>query len=130
MSRFPRRGLILAAGLGTRLRPLTNSVPKPMLPVGHVPIIERLVANLVDLGILAALARLRGWPVPVFALAGLFISVFYVAPPLRLKHHGLGEPGVALVWGPLMIGGGYFAISGDLSPAAFAASRNFCRASA
>ena len=40
-----------------------------------------------------------------FALAGLFLSVFYVAPPLNLKRHGLGELDVFLTWGPLMIGG-------------------------
>jgi 1,4-dihydroxy-2-naphthoate octaprenyltransferase len=56
----------------------------------------------------------RGWPVAAFALAGLFISVFYVAPPLKLKHHGLGEPGVFVVWGPLMIGGTYYVTAGTL----------------
>jgi 1,4-dihydroxy-2-naphthoate octaprenyltransferase len=71
-------------------------------------------ANLLDLGILVVLAAARGWPVVAFALAGLFVSVFYVAPPLRLKHHGLGEPGVFLVWGPLMIGGAYYVTAGAL----------------
>jgi 1,4-dihydroxy-2-naphthoate octaprenyltransferase len=56
--------------------------------------------NLADLAILLVLVSVRGWPVAAFALAGLFVSVFYVAPPLKLKHHGLGEPGVFLVWGP------------------------------
>src|SRR5262249_27058492 len=37
--------------------------------------------NVVDLVILLALVSARGWPVAAFALAGLFISVFYVAPP-------------------------------------------------
>src|SRR5437764_7725870 len=60
--------------------------------------------NLADLAILVVLVAARGWPVAAFALAGLFVSVFYVAPPLRLKHHGPGEPGVFLVSGPLMIG--------------------------
>ena len=58
----------------------------------------------------------------VFALAGLFVSVFYVAPPLRLKQRGLGEPGVALVWGPLMIGGTYFVTAGELPAWVLAAS--------
>ncbi len=73
-----------------------------------------VACNLVDLAILVALVRARGWPVAAFALAGLFISVFYVAPPLKLKHHGLGEPGVFLVWGPLMICGTYYVTAGTL----------------
>jgi 1,4-dihydroxy-2-naphthoate polyprenyltransferase len=70
--------------------------------------------NLLDLAIMLVLTAARGWPVVAFALAGLFISVFYVAPPLRLKHHGLGEPGVAIVWGPLMIGGTYYVTAGAI----------------
>jgi 1,4-dihydroxy-2-naphthoate octaprenyltransferase len=73
-----------------------------------------LVANAFDLGILLVLVAARGPLVAAFALAGLFISVFYVAPPLRLKHRGLGEPGVFLVWGPLMIGGTYFVATGGV----------------
>ena len=46
-----------------------------------------------------------------FALAGLFLSVFYVAPPFSLKRHGLGELDVFLTWGPLMIGGTYLVAS-------------------
>jgi len=79
-------------------------------------------ANLLDLAILVHLTSARGWPLVVFALAGLFVSVFYVAPPLRLKQRGLGEPGVALVWGPLMIGGTYFATAGEMPPWVLAAS--------
>jgi 1,4-dihydroxy-2-naphthoate octaprenyltransferase len=72
------------------------------------------VCNVIDLAILVVLVAVRGWPVAAFALAGLFISVFYVAPPLKLKHHGLGEPGVFLVWGPLMIGGTYYVTAGTV----------------
>ena len=73
-----------------------------------------LLANALDLIILIVLALRTGWPAVFFALAGLFISFFYVAPPLKLKHHALGELGVFLVWGPLMIGGTYFVTAGSL----------------
>lgn len=45
-------------------------------------------------------------------LAGAFFVLFYTWP---LKYFGLGEPAVLLVWGPLMIGGGYFVITGQWS---------------
>jgi 1,4-dihydroxy-2-naphthoate octaprenyltransferase len=76
-----------------------------------------LVANTVDALIMIYLALTAGWLILLFAAAGLFISVFYVAPPLKLKHHGLGEPAVFVVWGPLMIGGTYYATAGSLPPA-------------
>jgi 1,4-dihydroxy-2-naphthoate octaprenyltransferase len=70
--------------------------------------------NAIDLGIMAYLASVRGPLVIVFALAGLFVSVFYVAPPIRLKHIGLGEPGVFIVWGPLMVAGTFFVATGAI----------------
>ena len=73
-----------------------------------------LIANAIDLAILLILVAARGPLVAVFALSGLFISVFYVAPPISLKKRGLGEPGVFLTWGPLMIGGTYFVATGTL----------------
>ena len=43
--------MILAAGEGRRLRPLTNNTPKPMLPVGDKPLIEHIIRNLQRAGI-------------------------------------------------------------------------------
>lgn len=45
------RGFVLAAGLGTRLRPLTDFVPKPMVRVADVPLVERAVRQLVAAGV-------------------------------------------------------------------------------
>jgi mannose-1-phosphate guanylyltransferase len=63
------RAVVLVGGVGSRLRPLTYSVPKPMLPVGHRPIIERLIANLVRGGVTDVTLALGFKPEP-------FISAF------------------------------------------------------
>lgn len=73
-----------------------------------------LFINLLDLAILIYLTLSAGPLVIAFALAGLFISVFYTVPPLRLKRIGLGEPSVFVIWGPLMTGGVYYVSTGSL----------------
>lgn len=45
------KAFILAAGLGSRLRPLTDLTPKPMLPIGDKPLLERQLALLKKFGI-------------------------------------------------------------------------------
>lgn len=47
----PNAAVILAGGLGTRLQPLTESIPKPMIRVAGRPILERLVLHLMSHGI-------------------------------------------------------------------------------
>ena len=53
------RALVLAAGLGTRLRPLTELVPKPLLPVTGVPILGHTLAQLAALGCEAVAVNLH-----------------------------------------------------------------------
>jgi len=45
------KALFLAGGMGTRLRPLTNSLPKPMVPVMSKPLLERNLLNLKRYGV-------------------------------------------------------------------------------
>jgi mannose-1-phosphate guanylyltransferase len=59
--------VILVGGFGTRLRPLTLSVPKPLLPVGNVPIVERIIASLERAGVTRAVLALGFKPEPFLA---------------------------------------------------------------
>ncbi|WP_395152333.1 sugar phosphate nucleotidyltransferase [Ilumatobacter sp.] len=58
------RAVVLVGGFGTRLRPLTNHSPKPMLPVGHRPMIERLVDRLARGGVTDVVLALGFKPEP------------------------------------------------------------------
>ena len=40
--------VLMAGGLGTRLRPLTENCPKPLLPIGNKPILEIILENFID----------------------------------------------------------------------------------
>src|SRR5688572_27861057 len=44
------RAIVLAAGLGARLWPLSTEVPKPLLPVGNVALLQRIFDQLVAIG--------------------------------------------------------------------------------
>ena len=48
---LPNWAVVLAGGRGERLRPLTDSIPKPMVRVAGRPILERIVLHLVGFGI-------------------------------------------------------------------------------
>ena len=46
----PNKVILMVGGLGTRLRPLTNDMPKPMLDVGNKPILHTIVENFAKYG--------------------------------------------------------------------------------
>lgn len=56
------RALVMAAGLGTRLRPLTNNIPKPLLPIGGRPMVENVLDNLARAGITEAIINVHYLP--------------------------------------------------------------------
>lgn len=76
----------------------------------------------VGIGIGLYLTATRGIELLWIGLAGIFLSIFYTAPPLRLVHRGLGEICVALGFGPIMVLGTYFVVAERLSWEAFYAS--------
>ena len=50
MSEGMRRAVVLAGGRGTRLRPYTVVLPKPLMPIGDYPILEVIVRQLAQQG--------------------------------------------------------------------------------
>jgi mannose-1-phosphate guanylyltransferase/mannose-1-phosphate guanylyltransferase/phosphomannomutase len=54
--------MVLAAGLGTRLRPITYAMPKPMVPVANRPVMEHIVRLLARNGFDQAIANLHWFP--------------------------------------------------------------------
>lgn len=72
-SRHDNPVFLMAGGFGTRLRPLTNNCPKPMLKVGDKPILEQILLNFIDAG-----------------FHRFYISTHYM-PELIRDHFGDGE---------------------------------------
>jgi len=48
---LPLRAVVMAGGQGSRLRPLTEELPKPMLPIGNKPLLQLIVEQLKQAGI-------------------------------------------------------------------------------
>ncbi len=115
----------LESSIDTQSYPRALYAPHPVLS-GLISkrglTVAALVVNLLSLAVLVTLTVERGWAIVAFALAGFVISAGYAAPPLRLKKRGLGEPGVFAVWGPLMVGGTYYAATGSIPAEVIAAS--------
>jgi NDP-sugar pyrophosphorylase family protein len=107
------RAVILAGGLGTRLRPYTTIIPKPLVPIGDRPILELLVARLAGAGV-------TGIDLCVSHLGELIQSYFQQAvrlpPEVEVRWHWEDEPlGTA---GALRVvpdlEGSFLALNGDL----------------
>ncbi len=88
------KALVLAAGQGTRLRPLTLERPKPMLPVGRRPILEHIVAHLRTHGITEIAINLNYRPQVIVDYFGdgdkWDVSITY-----SYEDHLLGSAGAA-----------------------------------
>ncbi|MBT3191260.1 MAG: NTP transferase domain-containing protein, partial [Verrucomicrobia bacterium] len=61
----PRKALLLAAGFGTRIRPLTYDTPKPMMPLWGKPLIGHAIDMLKRWGVRDILVNLHHAPAAV-----------------------------------------------------------------
>jgi N-acetyl-alpha-D-muramate 1-phosphate uridylyltransferase len=58
----PLKAMIFAAGLGTRLRPITDTIPKAMVPVGGKPLLGILLEHLIAAGVTEAVVNVHYLP--------------------------------------------------------------------
>lgn len=101
-----------------RMRYTVHPVASGVLTLRSL-IIGIAILSVTGLAIAAYFITVQGWLAAVFVLAGIALLFWYDAAPVPLKNIGLGELAVFIVWGPLMVGGGYAVITGQLSTSVF-----------
>lgn len=104
--------VIMAGGLGTRLRPLTNNIPKPMIPMANKPMMEHIVDLLGEHGFTELVTLLHFQPELIeghFGDGGEFgVKMTYVAAAEDYGTAGAVKNAEARLSGPFLV------ISGDV----------------
>ncbi|MEA2214945.1 MAG: mannose-phosphate guanylyltransferase [Solirubrobacteraceae bacterium] len=98
--------MVLAAGLGTRLRPLTNEIPKPMVPVLDRPVMEHILELLARHGFEQVIANLHYFPDSIREHFGERLSY-------RYEEELLGTAGGVRACADFFGGEPFLVISGD-----------------
>ncbi len=106
------------SGLDTKDYPRVQYSPHPLVSglISEKELLSAfLIFGFIELMIAIYLTLKIGIYVIVLAVIGFLLSVFYVAPPLKLKYKGLGEFAIFLIWGPLITAGTYYVMSKSIN---------------
>lgn len=108
------KAVVLAGGFGTRIQPLTNSCPKPMLPIVNKPMMEHTMVKLRDIGITEFIVLLYFKPEIIKEYFGdgsrLGINISYVLPDadygtagaVKLAQKAIGDENFIIISGDLV----------------------------
>lgn len=108
------KAVVMAGGFGTRIQPLTNSRPKPMLPIINMPMMQHTMLTLKDLGITDFILLLYFKPEVIKAHFGdgshLGMNISYVVPDddygtagaVKLAQKEIGDDNFIIISGDLV----------------------------
>jgi len=107
------QAFVLGAGLGTRLRPLTGDLPKPLVPIFQKPLITFALDHLIDIGIESFMINTHRLPEQ---FANAFANQTYRDRRVRLVHEPelLGTGGGIKNIEPYLKSAPFIAYSGDV----------------
>lgn len=108
------KALIFAAGLGTRLRPITDTIPKALVPVGGVPMLERIICKMRDAGMSACVVNAFHFADKVVSFLGSKDFGIPVSVSLESGGEPLETGGGIRHAGPLLRGGRFLVHNVDI----------------
>lgn len=112
MNALPETAMVLAAGLGTRLRPLTDTTPKPLIAVAGRTLLDRCLDRLVEAGVKRAVVNIHWLGEQVRAhLAGRHDIAITISDETGLLLETGGGIARAL---PLLGAAPFFAVNADV----------------
>jgi len=101
MSARPSAAMVLAAGLGERMRPLTETLPKPLIEIGGRALIDRVLDRLAEFGVARAVVNLHHHRATLEAhLAQRTAPAIVLSPEAELLDTGGGIAAALMPLGP------------------------------
>jgi NDP-mannose synthase len=82
------RAVILAGGMGTRLRPYTTVIPKPLVPIGDRPVLEHIIRSQINAGV----EQIDLCVSHLGELILVYLASADIPPSIRLNFHWEDEP--------------------------------------
>ena len=115
MNRAPKKAFILAAGFGKRLYPLTQVMPKPLLPLWNIPLIDHVISMLKSWGVEDIVVNAH-WQADKIA-DHIESGDYGVKIQISAEKEILGTGGALLPWRDFFSDDPFWVVNGDIAAA-------------